>query len=141
MSCRAVHTVGSGKHTLLAFACADGAEAEGQEEETGETAEQSMMRRVKNWNVALRERPHELQLWLDFAAFQDEVGRQACQPTSLEVLQWPGRTYLTEDILPSSRSRSSICGPSHAHLQQNDSSCKCSTCRHPLCCYATMCCF
>ena len=37
-----------------------------------------MMRRVKGWNVALRERPHELQLWLDFAAFQDEVSRQAC---------------------------------------------------------------
>ena len=43
-----------------------------------------MMRRVKSWNVALRERPHELQLWLDFAAFQDEVSRQACQTPSLK---------------------------------------------------------
>ena len=43
-----------------------------------------MMRRVKSWNVALRERPHELQLWLDFAAFQDEVSRQACRPPGLK---------------------------------------------------------
>ena len=46
-----------------------------------------MMRRVKGWNVALRERPHELQLWLDFAAFQDEASRQAYQSFDLEVLQ------------------------------------------------------
>ncbi len=52
----------------------------------GETAEQYMMRRVKDWNVAVRERPHELQLWLDFAAFQDEVSKCAsltcpCMPS------------------------------------------------------------
>ena len=46
-----------------------------------------MMRRIKAWNVALRERPHELQLWLDFAAFQDEVSRQAYLTFDLERLQ------------------------------------------------------
>ena len=45
------------------------------EESSGETAEQYMMRRIKTWNVAIRERPHELQLWLDFAAFQDEISK------------------------------------------------------------------
>ena len=36
-----------------------------------------MMRRVKGWNVAVRQRPHELQLWLDFAAFQDDISKFA----------------------------------------------------------------
>lgn len=52
-----------------------GDESGGEADNTGETAEQYMMRRIKNWNVAVRERPHELQLWLDFAAFQDEVSK------------------------------------------------------------------
>jgi len=52
-----------------------GDESGGEGDNTGETAEQYMMRRIKNWNVAVRERPHELQLWLDFAAFQDDVSK------------------------------------------------------------------
>lgn len=32
-----------------------------------------LMRRAKEFNVATRERPEDLQLWLDFAAFQDEA--------------------------------------------------------------------
>ena len=51
------------------------AESATQEENSGETAEQHTMRRIKAWNVAVRVRPHELQLWLDFAAFQDEISK------------------------------------------------------------------
>ena len=54
-----------------------GTEELAAQENAGETAEQYMMRRIKNWNVAVRERPHELQLWLDFAAFQDEISKYA----------------------------------------------------------------
>ena len=41
--------------------------------EVGETAEEAVLRRTREFNVALRERPQDLQLWLDFAAFQDEA--------------------------------------------------------------------
>ncbi len=54
-----------------------GPEESAAEEDAGETAEQYMMRRIKTWNVAVRQRPHELQLWLDFAAFQDEISKCA----------------------------------------------------------------
>ena len=47
------------------------------EQEVAETAEQHMLRRTRDFNVAVRERPHDLQLWLDFAAFQDELGGYA----------------------------------------------------------------
>ncbi len=53
-----------------------GAAAE-EQEEVAETAEQHMLRRTRDFNVAVREQPHNLQLWLDFAAFQDELGRYA----------------------------------------------------------------
>ena len=43
-------------------------------EEGGETAEQHVMRRTRDFNRGVRARPHDLQLWLDFAAFQDELG-------------------------------------------------------------------
>lgn len=39
----------------------------------GETEAAYLMRRAREFNVATRERPGELQLWLDFAAFQDEA--------------------------------------------------------------------
>lgn len=51
--------------------------AAAEEQEVAETAEQHMMRRTRDFNVAVRERPHDLQLWLDFAAFQDELGGYA----------------------------------------------------------------
>ena len=38
------------------------------------------MRRTREFNVALRESPHRLQLWLDYAEFQDEVVRWVTAP-------------------------------------------------------------
>ncbi len=57
------------------------------EEETAETAEQHMMRRTRDFNRAVRERPHDLQLWLDFAAFQDELGGCAAPPSILHAIK------------------------------------------------------
>jgi hypothetical protein len=48
----------------------------------GETEAAYLMRRAREFNVATRERPGDLQMWLDFAAFQDEA---------LARLVWPGR--------------------------------------------------
>lgn len=45
------------------------------EEEPGESQDQYEMRRTKEFNIAVRERPHDLQLWLDYAAFQDDTSR------------------------------------------------------------------
>ncbi len=39
----------------------------------GETEAAYLMRRAREFNVATRERPGDLQMWLDFAAFQDEA--------------------------------------------------------------------
>jgi hypothetical protein len=39
----------------------------------GETEAAYLMRRAREFNVATRERPEDLQMWLDFAAFQDEA--------------------------------------------------------------------
>jgi hypothetical protein len=39
----------------------------------GETEAAYLMRRARDFNVATRERPQDLQMWLDFAAFQDEA--------------------------------------------------------------------
>lgn len=41
----------------------------------GESQDDYTMRRTKEFNIAVRERPHDLQLWLDYAAFQDEIPR------------------------------------------------------------------
>eukprot|EP00884_Botryococcus_braunii_P002438 jgi/Botrbrau1/12195/Bobra.0186s0100.2 len=45
----------------------------GGEVEREETPEEYARRRTVEFNVATRERPHDLQLWLDFATFQDEL--------------------------------------------------------------------
>ncbi|GAX76039.1 hypothetical protein CEUSTIGMA_g3482.t1 [Chlamydomonas eustigma] len=45
--------------------------AEGEDAE-GETVEEYILRKTKEYNIATRERPSELQLWLDFSAFQLE---------------------------------------------------------------------
>jgi hypothetical protein len=79
-----VYAAKAGMDNCNVFAGHD--ESVGEGADTGETAQQYMMRRVKDWNVAVRERPHELQLWLDFAAFQDEVSKCAslidsCMPS------------------------------------------------------------
>lgn len=47
--------------------------------EEGESVEDSLLRRTREFNELTRTRPQELQGWLDFAAFQDElvkVGRK-----------------------------------------------------------------
>ena len=52
-----------------------GADSDGESQEPGESEEQYTMRRTKEFNVGVREQPHNLQLWLDYANFQDELGR------------------------------------------------------------------
>lgn len=47
--------------------------------EEGESFEDSLLRRTREFNELTRTRPQDLQAWLDFAAFQDEflkVGRK-----------------------------------------------------------------
>ncbi|KAL4447355.1 hypothetical protein ABPG77_007388 [Micractinium sp. CCAP 211/92] len=41
----------------------------------GETSEEMLLRRTKEYNLASRERPYDIQLWLEFARFQDEAAR------------------------------------------------------------------
>jgi hypothetical protein len=43
--------------------------------QAGETGEQLVLRLTRAWNVALRERPHQEQLWLDYVAWQEEAAR------------------------------------------------------------------
>jgi hypothetical protein len=59
---------------------------DGQEDEGSETTEQYLMRRTRDLNVATRERPFDLQLWLDFAAYQDVLGGCAPLPCLLSDL-------------------------------------------------------
>jgi len=51
--------------------------ASDEEEEgtPGESQDEYILRRTKEFNIAVRERSHDLQLWLDYAAFQDETTR------------------------------------------------------------------
>lgn len=58
------------------------AESRGRDDEEeasapGESQDEYVMRRTKEFNVAVRERSHDLQLWLDYAAFQDDIPRYA----------------------------------------------------------------
>ncbi|KAL3135501.1 hypothetical protein ABBQ38_005981 [Trebouxia sp. C0009 RCD-2024] len=55
----------------LAESESQGQTGDDEEEEPGESQDQYVMRRTKEFNIAVRERPHDLQLWLDYAAFQD----------------------------------------------------------------------
>lgn len=50
---------------------------DGEEEVSpaGESQDEYVMRRTKEFNIAVRERSHDLQLWLDYAAFQDDIPR------------------------------------------------------------------
>ena len=50
---------------------------DGEEEVSppGESRDEYVMRRTKEFNIAVRERSHDLQLWLDYAAFQDDIPR------------------------------------------------------------------
>ncbi|DBB14987.1 hypothetical protein WJX82_009217 [Trebouxia sp. C0006] len=48
---------------------------EEEEEAPGESQDEYILRRTKEFNIAVRERSHDLQLWLDYAAFQDETTR------------------------------------------------------------------
>ena len=56
-------------------------------EEAGETGEQLAMARTREYNAALRARPHDLQLWLDFAGYQDELASCACPSPCLRLLR------------------------------------------------------
>ena len=49
----------------------------------GETEMQYLMRRAKAFNVSTREQPNNVQLWLDFAAFQDAT-----------LPRWVGHTHV-----------------------------------------------
>ena len=55
-----------------------GAEAAEADAEPGESHEVYLLRRTRELNAAVRARPHDLQLWLDFANFQDEAAQCAC---------------------------------------------------------------
>eukprot|EP00879_Flechtneria_rotunda_P033121 GHRR01036655.1.p1 GENE.GHRR01036655.1~~GHRR01036655.1.p1 ORF type:complete len:192 (+),score=104.50 GHRR01036655.1:654-1229(+) len=39
-------------------------------EQVGVSVDELVLRATRAWNIAVRERPHDEQLWLDFAAFQ-----------------------------------------------------------------------
>ena len=52
-----------------------GGEAGDESSMIGESHDQFVMRLTRDFNVAVRERSHDLQLWLDYAAFQDELPR------------------------------------------------------------------
>lgn len=41
----------------------------------GENEEQYVMRKTKEFNIATRERPFELGLWIQFAQFQDDAAK------------------------------------------------------------------
>ena len=46
--------------------------------DAGESLEMYLLRRTRELNAAVRARPYDLQLWLDFAGFQDEAAQCAC---------------------------------------------------------------
>lgn len=46
-----------------------------EQDEEGETIEEYMLRRTKEFSTKTREDPYEEQLWLDYAAFQDECSK------------------------------------------------------------------
>ena len=50
-------------------------DSEDEKSRPGESQDQFVLRHTKEFNIAVRERPHELQLWLDYAAYQDEATR------------------------------------------------------------------
>ncbi|KAJ9505710.1 hypothetical protein QJQ45_006426 [Haematococcus lacustris] len=47
----------------------------GRGEEEGETLDQWVLRRTQEFSVATRAQPHRCQLWLDYAAWQDQAAR------------------------------------------------------------------
>eukprot|EP00898_Chlorokybus_atmophyticus_P000447 jgi/Chlat1/1402/Chrsp12S01975 len=55
-------------------------------EEEGESFEDHLLRRTKELNQLTRERPGDVQLWLDFAAFQDELIRLSRRKVALQHL-------------------------------------------------------
>eukprot|EP00232_Nephroselmis_pyriformis_P023685 CAMPEP_0182854094 /NCGR_PEP_ID=MMETSP0034_2-20130328/1052_1 /TAXON_ID=156128 /ORGANISM="Nephroselmis pyriformis, Strain CCMP717" /LENGTH=497 /DNA_ID=CAMNT_0024984891 /DNA_START=122 /DNA_END=1612 /DNA_ORIENTATION=- len=60
-----------------------GDESDSEGEEEGESFEGALMRRSKEFNLATRERPYDLGLWLEFAAFQDEFLRLSRKRTQV----------------------------------------------------------
>jgi hypothetical protein len=43
--------------------------------QAGLSADELVLQATRAWNVAIRERPHDEQLWLDFAAFQHAAAK------------------------------------------------------------------
>jgi hypothetical protein len=43
--------------------------------QAGLSADELVLRATRAWNVAVRERPQDEQLWLDFAAFQHAAAK------------------------------------------------------------------
>ena len=74
---------------------------DGPPKPAGEHAEQRFLRRTSEFNVAVRERPHELQLWLEFAKFQDEAVR--CRPS-----QWLRPSSIQNNLLCNAPARASV---------------------------------
>ncbi|KXZ47710.1 hypothetical protein GPECTOR_33g592 [Gonium pectorale] len=66
----AAEAAGEGRRLTAEAAAAAAAAAAG-----GESAEEWVLRRTREFNVAVREAPGDVQLWLRFAAFQDTVAR------------------------------------------------------------------
>lgn len=48
-------------------------DSDAEQQDMGESQDQYMVRRTKEFNIAVRTRPYELQLWLDYADFQDDL--------------------------------------------------------------------
>jgi hypothetical protein len=47
--------------------------------QAGLTPDELLLQATRAWNVAARERPHDEELWLDFAAFQHSAAQQQPQ--------------------------------------------------------------
>jgi len=47
--------------------------------QAGVTPDDLLLQATRAWNVAVRERPHEEELWLEFAAFQHSAAQQQQQ--------------------------------------------------------------
>lgn len=54
--------------------------------QAGMTPDEWVLKATRDWNIAVRERPHEEQVWLDFAAFQHVAARLLQQQRGRWVL-------------------------------------------------------
>jgi hypothetical protein len=47
--------------------------------QAGLSADELLLQATRAWNIAVRERPHDEALWLEFAAFQHSAAQQQQQ--------------------------------------------------------------